>query len=155
MYRGLTPHKITPMSGVLHAKPRAARLFLLASRSPRPVIVDVITLNQMPAMTYSSKTGHLRWVCALVSFGGIPVSLWLHTLATKQWPNLSTLFTILFALALLTGGIGFFVAMCRWRTQCPKCCDGTARFTYNKQDFEYLTCDSCGYSEATGYTQGE
>ena len=35
-YRGLTPHKITPMSGVLHTEPRAARLFLLASLSPRP-----------------------------------------------------------------------------------------------------------------------
>ena len=26
MYSGLTPHKITPMSGVLHTEPRAARL---------------------------------------------------------------------------------------------------------------------------------
>ena len=45
MYRGLAPHKITPMSGVLHAKP-GLRVFLkwMIARSGS-VITAVITLK--------------------------------------------------------------------------------------------------------------
>ena len=41
MYRGLAPHKITPMSGVLHTEPRSPCVLKWRITCRRPVIVDV------------------------------------------------------------------------------------------------------------------
>ena len=46
MYRGLTPHKITPMSGVLHAKSGLRVVLEWKIYRPDSVIAAVITLNQ-------------------------------------------------------------------------------------------------------------
>jgi len=46
MYRGLTPHKITPMSGVLHAKPDLRVVLKWKIFRPDSVIAAVIGLNE-------------------------------------------------------------------------------------------------------------
>ena len=45
-YRGLSPHKITPMSGVLHTESRVARLFEINIVRRDPVNIGVMPLNQ-------------------------------------------------------------------------------------------------------------
>ena len=45
-YRGLSPHKITLMSGVLHTESRVARLFEINIVRRDPVNIGVMPLNQ-------------------------------------------------------------------------------------------------------------
>ena len=46
MYRGLSPHKITPMSGVLHTKRRWCAVSTWLDHSRRSVIADVMSLKR-------------------------------------------------------------------------------------------------------------
>ena len=106
-------------------------------------------------MTRASKVAHIRGLTAVLSFVFMFLAAWIRSLAEKHWPDFTTFFTILFGAVLLVCGYGFFVAMCRWRVRCPKCNAGTATFTYDERDMEYLTCESCDYSEQTGYSLGD
>ena len=55
----------------MHTEPRAARLFLLASRSPRPVIVAVIRLKSLGVeLTQGQLTGLICLLCSIYIFAG-------------------------------------------------------------------------------------
>ena len=145
----------------MHAKPDL-RVFLkwMIARSGS-VITDVITLRVLIfnhglecRMNPAAKTGHIRMAAAFASFASLFPVLWLFTWAKDRWPEFETLFFILFAIFIMAAMVLFYTAMCRWRTRCPKCSDGTARFTHEKY-VEYLTCNTCDYSEKTGYTLGD
>jgi len=38
-----------------------------------------------------------------------------------------------------------------WRPRCPQCEEARARFVDDERGQEYLTCEACGYREATGW----
>ena len=94
-------------------------------------------------------------LAACVGIGSMFFFVWLITSAKERWPDYETLYAILFALVVVGGMTTFFVAMFRWRVRCPNCHEGYARFTHDENDSEYLTCNTCDYSEKTGYTLGD
>ena len=90
-------------------------------------------------------------ISAALGIGSMFFATWLCGLANERWPNQEALFGVLLSIAIMLGLATFVVCMFWWRTRCPECRVGTAKFTYKNDDGEFLTCDSCDYSEKTGY----
>ena len=69
MYRGLTPHKITPMSGVLHTKPDLRVPFNIQIYCSGSVIVDVILPRPNETHSHNSYAAicHSHWLLDSVS----------------------------------------------------------------------------------------
>ena len=143
----------------MHTEPRAARIFLLASRSPRPgdrCRYPAQPINKNPSnlnyMSPASKIGHIRGGVAIASFFFPFLAVVLHGWACKQWPQGQNIFFWIFAITVVGAMALFFTAMFRWKVRCPNCGKYPAKFVYPENDREFLHCENCNYKEETGWT---
>jgi len=102
-------------------------------------------------MNYASKSGHIRMLFAFCGIAAMFVVGYLTSLASDTWPKLEAIFAVVFAFSVPLGILVFWYTVFHWKTKCPKCLTGVCRMTHDKNDREFLSCESCDYSEETGY----
>ena len=145
---------------MMHAKPDLRVFLKWMIAGSGSVITDVIQRDRiyvstgLPFMTPASKAGHIRSLTYFLSLAGMFLASWIHQLAWGRWPDHGFLLCSLLFAAIVICMAALLISIFWWRTRCPQCQKGIAKFTHDK-DVEFLTCSSCGFSEKTGYTMGD
>jgi hypothetical protein len=100
-------------------------------------------------MRAARRLAHLRLIA-----GGLAVALplLLPLAAARLMPGLPAVAVAVGVASLVAGAVAFFFFAFRWRPRCPGCASARARFVRSPDEDEYLSCASCGFREATGYT---
>jgi len=103
-------------------------------------------------MTKARTLAHWRLIIAglwimLLIFGASPLT----SLVRSLFPNSQHLSALTGIVWWVCCSIGFALIWVLWRLRCPACRSKLARFTYDSQGNERLSCSECGRSEPTGY----
>ena len=90
-------------------------------------------------------------VTLAIGFGGGGTAAWL----ALEGGKLSLLWWIVFVIITIASSVAFIWLLTDKSYSCPKCKDGRTKFTYDESDAQFLSCDSCKYSEATRLIRGD